>query len=578
MHPNASAEVRDGVVGAGGAAPGHSIEIDSIRLYEAPSILRVRGCVRVQPVPEVLDPRVHAYSTWGYGSVESQNLEALALQAGGEIQPPRGIEKLDSYLHGPGTLAAARRHVPSLMQSVQAPPSSIDSSLTGRYPVLEGAFSPRTDAQEQPLLPPANTLFVRAAGTSAEQHFRTAHNATHLRGLGSDRAFDPRDGALLSASADAAAAAWVAGVGQYGPWDQGQLAMAALAASREGSHAVGAAREALPDDAELDGAVGLLAPGYYAPPAPASGAPAAWTDSVRSVSSRPFTATYGCQRAGGDRIRIEGLYLGEGDAVRVSIGGRPCTDAVHLVDQEVIECTAPPGGGEQAWVTVSDARSPGLSDSRPFFSYAEGLTPPIAFVRNVGALHADVAVRPHSLWDALATTGYVVQARAALTAPEILLAFGTVNATELPLPPRPPPLRINRDGQAEFATLSGEPEDFSYLRVEGDGERDAGAVLLPYDPYQGPVSPDAAADDPDGIDHTGGGRFDGLVTSAAYQSDQGRGGWGPWVTVAVASNVSVVSIAGLRRGHLHQVRVAAMTEDTVSAGASRQWQLTDYDG
>jgi len=162
-----------------------------------------------------------------------------------------------------------------------------------------------------------------------------------------------------------------------------------------------------------------------------------------------------------------------------------------------------------------------------------------------------MAVNPHSLFDALATTGYMVQARAALTAPEILLMYGTLNSTELPLPPRPPPLRVNRDGQAEFATLSAEPEDLDYLRVEGDGERDLDSLQHPYSPYQGPVDPESAAGDPDGIDHSGGGRFNALVASPGYQNSRSRGGWGPWVTVAVASNVSVIAVAGLRAGHWH---------------------------
>jgi len=311
---------------------------------------------------------------WGYGAVDASDAEAAQRTALGMMPPTRGVDRFTSYRQGPGTLAAARAHIPSLMQSVQAPPAAVTAAMLEQVPVLSAAYDLhlRRNATPPPALPPANTLFVRAAGTSAEQHFRTAHNATHLRGLGSDRAFDPLNGSTIESSLPASMAAWAAAVGQFGPWDGGALALAALTAARRGEHAVEAARQTLPSGAELDAAVALLAPGYYAPPAPFQGAPASWSDSVRAVSSRPFTATYGCQRAGGDRIRIEGLYLGSGDSVRVAVGGRPCTDAIHLVDQEVIECTSPPGEGEQAWVTVSDSRTPELTDSRPFFSYAEG--------------------------------------------------------------------------------------------------------------------------------------------------------------------------------------------------------------
>ncbi len=138
-------------------------------------------------------------------------------------------------------------------------------------------------------------------------------------------------------------------------------------------------------------------------------------------ASLPYSATYDCDRAGGDTITIDGTNFGLSQP-RVLIGGRACTN-VKLVspDGTRLTCRVPPGIGEAVNVTIINSRFPVLSGSKPYLSYAvAAAAPQVVVASNIGARHLDLNWKAHeNMWEAMTVTGYKIEWRRAKTLLEV---------------------------------------------------------------------------------------------------------------------------------------------------------------
>ena len=138
-------------------------------------------------------------------------------------------------------------------------------------------------------------------------------------------------------------------------------------------------------------------------------------------SSLPYTATYDCDRVGGDTITVTGTSFGL-DPPRVLVGGRACTNVRPMGENgTAFTCRTPPGIGEAVNVTVINSRFPVLSGSKPFFSYAmAAAAPEVLVASNIGSQHLDLNWRAHgNIWEAMTVTGYKIQWRRAKTLFEV---------------------------------------------------------------------------------------------------------------------------------------------------------------
>ncbi|KAA0164344.1 hypothetical protein FNF28_03884 [Cafeteria roenbergensis] len=352
-----------------------------------------------------------------------------------------------------------------------------------------------------------------------------------------------------------------------------------------------------------------------------------WADAhaLRDVGSDAFGlafgSTYNCLRSGGDLLVISGSGFGPSDA-RVTVGGAACTEVRHdpAAPESRIACRSPAmqSGPEHAVVAVAQGRFPGLVDAKPLLSYAVGPRAPVALdASNVGATHLSASWSPRSLWDALATTGYVLEARSLLRPAELWAAF---YPALLALGPR----RSGAAGNDSVVSAPAGPDDVAAALPTGA----AGAgPLLPqlasvllerqeshFRSEPGDVGSGGAPDGellptPSVAELREASRISGVPAAvlAAVAVDRwgqvgwrsmpapaGRNGsllsqlggwpaleaepaaWSAWSRLASTGNVTSTTVAGLPAGTAVQLRVAALAEDTVLDAAA--WQRVNAHG
>lgn len=104
-----------------------------------------------------------------------------------------------------------------------------------------------------------------------------------------------------------------------------------------------------------------------------------------------YTRTYNCLKTGGEIITIKGKYLGNENS-RVLLGDYECLNVVTLVADEIIQCTVPPGIGENLTVRVLNGEDYDvIGNLTKGFSYQHNilnLTKPLIF--NINAKAVDV--------------------------------------------------------------------------------------------------------------------------------------------------------------------------------------------
>lgn len=104
-----------------------------------------------------------------------------------------------------------------------------------------------------------------------------------------------------------------------------------------------------------------------------------------------YTRTYNCLRTGGEVITIKGKYLGSENS-RVLLGDYECLNIVTLVADEIIQCTVPPGIGENLTVKVLNGENYDIiGNITKGFSYQHeilNLTKPLIF--NINSRAVDV--------------------------------------------------------------------------------------------------------------------------------------------------------------------------------------------
>ena len=148
-------------------------------------------------------------------------------------------------------------------------------------------------------------------------------------------------------------------------------------------------------------------------------------------SSLEFGQTFNCLRSGGETITLEGEQFGQGGVIgigvpaRVFIGGKPCVNVTHDVNhpQQILTCISPPMDQDlqksmgplispQSMVEVRNGALPGLTDGKPYFTYAKAPPSPSYVTTSNAASHAiDVAWAPGGdEWSQnLFTIGYVLR-------------------------------------------------------------------------------------------------------------------------------------------------------------------------
>ena len=148
-------------------------------------------------------------------------------------------------------------------------------------------------------------------------------------------------------------------------------------------------------------------------------------------SSLEFGQAFNCLRSGGETITLEGKHFGQGGVLgigspgHVFIAGKPCVNVTHDVNhsQQILTCISPPIDQDlqksmgplispQSMVEVRNGALPGLTDGKPYFTYAKAPPPPSYVTTSNAASHAiDVAWAPGGdEWSQnLVTTGYVLR-------------------------------------------------------------------------------------------------------------------------------------------------------------------------
>lgn len=249
-------------------------------------------------------------------------------------------------------------------------------------------------------------------------------------------------------------------------------------------------------------------------------------------TSLTYGITYNCLRGGGDFITLRGTHFGL-EGARVLIDGRACTHLVHTVPQEEVRCRVPAGVGESVNVTIANGVLPGLRDTKPLLSYTVGPAPPTTLtLSNIGATHTTLNWRAPTDWrDAITTTAYVVQARRALSAPEVLERYGALSL----IPPTFPSVGVPRRRSVRDP---GTPVWVRSTHSVSTFFEDRSVSSRPlYD-----------------------------VDDVGYLSVVGDAGWTPWRVWATLANVTVATLVGLEADSQYQFRLAAVAEDTVLEG------------
>lgn len=335
-------------------------------------------------------------------------------------------------------------------------------------------------------------------------------------------------------------------------------------------------------------------------------------DSGSDNQSLPFAATYSCLRSGGDVVVVHGSGFGPSGA-RVTVGGAACTHVRHdpSAPEERLACRVPAmaGPAELALVAVSQGRTPGLVDAKPLLSYAVGpRAPRDVDVSNVGARHMAVSWRPRGLWDALATTGYVIEGRRLLRPAELWAAFypsllaagraaggaaGNDSVVSSPAGDADVQAAAAPEGRAWYTALS-QPLANVLLTAAASGQSAAPAAgsgpptlsqVQAVSAASGVPAAVLAAVEADEWGQVGWRELPALPgRSGSLLSELGgwpaleavAAAWSPWRRLATTANVSATTVAGLLPDCPVQVRVAAMAEDTVLDRTA--WQRANAHG
>ena len=147
--------------------------------------------------------------------------------------------------------------------------------------------------------------------------------------------------------------------------------------------------------------------------------------------SLEFGQTFNCLRSGGETITFSGENFGQGGVMgsgvpaHVFIAGKPCANVTHDVNhpQQILTCISPPMDQDlqhsmgplissPSLVEVRNGALPGLTDGKPYFTYAKAPPPPSYVTTSNAASHAiDVAWAPGGNdWSQdLVTTGYILR-------------------------------------------------------------------------------------------------------------------------------------------------------------------------
>lgn len=269
----------------------------------------------------------------------------------------------------------------------------------------------------------------------------------------------------------------------------------------------------------------------------------------------PYAASYSCALAGGDVITVAGLNLGGADSTpQVFVDGRACTNVSWVVPESSLTCITPPGpvapelggagSGKGAPVVVSvlNGAMPLLRDDKPLLTYAATPAAPAQapVVSNVNARAFDVSWRPvPDTWQAMATTGYLVQWRGTL--------FDA----------------CPRDAQCQLVPGAGPASGGADVgfQVAADGSWISPAPIVQW--AQWPVA--------SAVELSRGRRDGPLVALRAGRTGEAKilpsldSGW------VVTGNITTTTLWGLRPDSRYQVRVAALVEDTLAFG---HWHTT----
>ncbi len=313
-----------------------------------------------------------------------------------------------------------------------------------------------------------------------------------------------------------------------------------------------------------------------------NGTEAVSAQSASSNSSLPWAAAYNCDPRGGERIYLRGENFGLAPPL-VRIGGSACVDVRVEEPHVAVSCTSPAGTGANVEVQIVSRDAPPLSDSKPFFSYAQPAPPPAPpVVANIAAHSVELAwAAPGDAWAQRAITGYVIQWRSALIDDDTVVGptstagdgpaeasrvrAGAVDAVDgLGLRVTPPSAAV------EFlrapVPLSSAQVSPALLGETAPGRRSQDPAADPAPPNDGSVplgayefeapppnifSNGASATGPEGTP------FAALV------------GWGPWGASpgggeAVVCNQTQTTLRRLEAGVRYQFRVAALSEPTHS--------------
>jgi hypothetical protein len=334
-------------------------------------------------------------------------------------------------------------------------------------------------------------------------------------------------------------------------------------------------------------------------------------------TSLPWGVTYNCLRSGGDTVVVKGTNLGVVGS-RVSVGGAPCTHVRHnpASPNTELACRVPslrPGPAERVLVAVADGALPGLVDAKPFLSYAAGPRAPVSIgVSNVGSRHASVSWQPRSLWDALSTTGYVIETRRLLQPRELWASVypslirigagslgaagndsvfdGGITDTDVVLAASQPKGWLSLLPQSVSDVLLNHQIQSSEMQP---APQQVGAWGAAVTVAQLQAAADASGVPPAllaaiAVDQWGqvGWRVEPTLAGEEGSLLSSLGGWpalealpsawGPWRRIATTGNVTTTTVAGLLPDAPFQVRVAAVAEDTHLD--TRAWQDVDLHG
>lgn len=213
-------------------------------------------------------------------------------------------------------------------------------------------------------------------------------------------------------------------------------------------------------------------------------------------SSLKFGQTFNCLRSGGETIILEGEHFGQGGVLgigspaHVFIAGKPCVNVTHDVNhpQQILTCISPamdqdlqkgmgPLISPPSMVEVRNGALAGLTDGKPYFTYAKAPPPPIYVTTSNAASHAvDVAWAPGGdEWSQnLITTGYVLRySRATHSSPSDWNEMLVGNITKTTIRG----LEKNSLYHVSIAGLAGDQEQKGWWKLDSYGRLQDNSIL-----------------------------------------------------------------------------------------------------